>query len=359
MQPKLSVIVPVYRVEPYLCECLDSIVNQTFKSIEVICIDDGSPDKCGEICDEYAKDIWGGVIVKVFHRRNQGSLSARNDGIQLATGEYLTFVDSDDWIDLDYYERMFSVLGQRTADVFCSGGRYIERNRKTEIVKTLDRPFICENKNYRTEMMARTLVNWPTGKKGEFLCNLGYVWDKIYRTSFIKEKMMGWNKRINYGPWDDALFELCIFSRAAWIGGCLEIGYHYRQSASGTATNKYWENLPEICYNCADDIYKFLEKDSAFEELVLKDAFIARCQMMFLATETLYFTHSQNKELYWKKAKIYQDFKKKKYFKEAFYRNTPFRTDRSFVKLSLMRWTGLWFLYVIKWIRSLQKNENI
>ena len=96
--PKVSIIVPVYKVEKYLRKCIDSIINQTLKDIEIILVDDGSPDNCGKICDEYAaKD----TRIKVIHKENGGLSSARNAGMEVAEGEYIGFVDSDDWIESD------------------------------------------------------------------------------------------------------------------------------------------------------------------------------------------------------------------------------------------------------------------
>ena len=98
--PQISVIVPVYNVQRYLRRCVDSILSQTFSNLEVILVDDGSPDRCGAICDEYAA---ADPRVKVIHKPNGGLSSARNAGIEAAAGEYLAFVDSDDWLDADMF----------------------------------------------------------------------------------------------------------------------------------------------------------------------------------------------------------------------------------------------------------------
>lgn len=97
----ISIIVPIYGVEQYLKRCVDSLVNQTYRNLEIILVDDGSPDKCGEICDEYAKKD---ERIVVIHKPNGGLADARNSGIKSATGEYLMFIDSDDWIELDTCE---------------------------------------------------------------------------------------------------------------------------------------------------------------------------------------------------------------------------------------------------------------
>lgn len=100
MGPLISVIVPIYKVEEYLSRCVDSIINQTYKNLEIILVDDGSPDNCSKICDDYAKVD---SRIKVIHKKNGGLSDARNAGMKVATGEYISFIDSDDWIDLETY----------------------------------------------------------------------------------------------------------------------------------------------------------------------------------------------------------------------------------------------------------------
>lgn len=101
--PKISVIIPVYNVEPYLRKCLDSVINQTYQNLEIILVDDGSPDACGAICDEYAARDGR---IHVIHKENGGVSSARNAGLAMAGGEWIGWVDSDDWVEPDMYEYM-------------------------------------------------------------------------------------------------------------------------------------------------------------------------------------------------------------------------------------------------------------
>ena len=112
--PIISVIVPVYRVEPYLKRCVDSILKQTFKDFELILVDDGSPDNCPSICDEYAKKD---SRVTVIHKKNEGVSKARNDGVAQSNGAYITFIDSDDWIYLNYLGVLYTNLIKYNADI--------------------------------------------------------------------------------------------------------------------------------------------------------------------------------------------------------------------------------------------------
>ena len=116
--PMVTVVVPVYNVEKYLSRCIDSIVNQTYRNLEIILVDDGSPDKCPELCDEWAqKDS----RIRVIHKKNQGLGMARNTGIENATGGYICFFDSDDWVDNDLIEKALYTAETENADLVCYG----------------------------------------------------------------------------------------------------------------------------------------------------------------------------------------------------------------------------------------------
>ena len=120
--PKISIIVPVYKVEQYLRRCLDSIASQTFTDWECILIDDGSPDKSGAICDEYAlRDS----RFRVIHQENKGVSAARNAGLDAARGEWIGFVDSDDWVEKDCYETAMEIAVAEKADTVCFGVRFV------------------------------------------------------------------------------------------------------------------------------------------------------------------------------------------------------------------------------------------
>ena len=112
--PLVSIIVPIYKVEPYLRRCLDSIVNQTYTNLEIILVDDGSPDGCPQICDEYAaKD----KRIVVIHKENGGLSDARNAGLDICKGEYIFFIDSDDWIKTDTIEFLYKITQDKKSDI--------------------------------------------------------------------------------------------------------------------------------------------------------------------------------------------------------------------------------------------------
>lgn len=119
----ITVIVPVYKVEPYLWQCVESILNQTYKDIELLLIDDGSPDRCGEICEKYALSD---KRIRVFHTENRGLSAARNYGLQHAQGDFIGFVDSDDWIEPEMYTNLLQRMEETGADIGVCG--YWEEN---------------------------------------------------------------------------------------------------------------------------------------------------------------------------------------------------------------------------------------
>ena len=127
--PLISVIIPIYNVEKYLDKCISSVVGQTYSNLEIILIDDGSPDACPQMCDNYAKND---ARIKVIHKNNEGLAAARNAGLNVATGDYIAFVDSDDWIEPILYEEMLKLANKGKAEIICCGAVKLRGENKTE-----------------------------------------------------------------------------------------------------------------------------------------------------------------------------------------------------------------------------------
>lgn len=172
MTPLISIIIPVYNVEKYLHRCVDSVLNQTYKNIEVILVDDGSPDGSPAICDEYEqKDS----RVKVLHKQNGGLSSARNAGMAIATGEYIGFVDSDDWIEPSMYQVCYDLIEQNKADM-AKVGRCIStgENNKTSNSST---PKI---EIYTDKEILQYYMTTTTTTTGSYA-----VWRSVYRADIL------------------------------------------------------------------------------------------------------------------------------------------------------------------------------
>ena len=122
----VSVIIPVYKVEPYLDRCLNTIVNQTYKNLEIILVDDGSPDNCPQMCDDWAKKD---KRIKVVHKKNGGLSDARNAGMNVCSGEYISFIDSDDWVEITYIEKLLKKIQEKNSDyAICRFKKTDEKN---------------------------------------------------------------------------------------------------------------------------------------------------------------------------------------------------------------------------------------
>lgn len=196
----VSVIVPVYNVENYLKKCIDSLCQQTYKNLEIILIDDGSPDGCGKICDEYAlKD----QRIVVIHKKNGGLSSARNAGLDIVKGNYIGFVDSDDWIEETMYEKMISFLQDNHCDIVeCAvnlivGDKTVNYKKSANEVldgkSALERQLKAQNDNY----MPRIAV-WSKLFKKDFWENRRFPVGKIHEDYMLTCEALYCSKKIGF-----------------------------------------------------------------------------------------------------------------------------------------------------------------
>lgn len=251
----ISVIIPVYNVEPYIKRCLDSVIGQTYGNLEIILIDDGSPDNCGKICDEYARTD---KRITVVHKKNGGVGAARNTGIDRATGKWLTFVDPDDWLELDYYEKMMDMMEGKDVDVFSNGGYFAEYRQRQETKRRIKDKYYYAGQNYsekRDVFCAKVLVPNVSmdGLVGE--SSFGMLWNHVYRTSFIREHKI--YNILGLQPHEDTLFMFTAFDQADSVAGCAYVGYHYNQTNENSSTKRLRPDaFDQLCF--------FLEKINAY-----------------------------------------------------------------------------------------------
>ena len=171
MKPSLSIVVPVYNVEQYLHKCVDSILNQTFRDYELILVDDGSTDGSSRICDDYKKID---ERIRVFHKENGGLSDARNYGLDHSNGEYIAFVDSDDWIDSVMYESMMNSIIDNDADISVCGHRVVTVDGRVEETVVFDEPVLLTGIEATKEIL-----------KDERMPS--FAWNKLYKRSLFKD----------------------------------------------------------------------------------------------------------------------------------------------------------------------------
>lgn len=218
MNSLISVIVPIFKVEEYLSRCVDSILNQTYKNLEIILVDDGSPDNCGKICDDYVdKDN----RIKVVHKKNGGLSDARNAGIAVATGEYISFIDSDDYIALDFFETLYNTMqSEKSYIVECSVVKFYEDDHFDDF---------CDNNiinNYNTQEGLSGLISENPFKQ--------HVWNKLYKSSLVLDIPFAVG-RLN----EDEFWTYQIFGRAKKITRINKTMYYYFQRKGSIMGTSY------------------------------------------------------------------------------------------------------------------------
>lgn len=231
MNKLISVIVPVYNVERYLPACLNSVLSQSYRDLEIILIDDGSTDHSGRICDEYAdKDS----RIRVIHQANGGAAAAKNTGLRAASGKYLSFVDSDDYLEPGAYEHMVSRLQMLDADIIQCGFRYVYTDSANDII----RDPVC-NTFTAADFLPRFTTDWTSG----------LLWNKLYRRSVFQDVFFEEGHRI-----DDEYFTYQGIMNASKVVCDGRIVYNYRQRRSGVMRS------PESARQILLDRIDFLSK---------------------------------------------------------------------------------------------------
>ncbi len=187
----ISVIIPIYNVEKYLSKCIESVINQTYKNIEIILVDDGSPDNCGKICDEYAKID---SRIKVIHKKNGGISDTRNIGIDNSNGKYITFIDSDDYVTNDYIEYLYYILKEEKVDISCCNFELIyDNNKKIEVNDEKEKIFCYSQIEALKELLYQKNIDnsiWGKLYKKEKFDNIRFPYGEIYEDYAVFYKIL-------------------------------------------------------------------------------------------------------------------------------------------------------------------------
>ncbi len=224
-EKKISIIVPVYNGEKFIDKCFESLINQTYKNIEVIAIDDGSSDKSYDKLKQYSNKY---PFIKCYHQTNKGPSITRNNGITYATGSYITVLDVDDWFDHDFLEKM--ITNNEKYDLIIGGYRRIYESGKIDFEYVLKKS------------------DWNKYRRVT-------VWAKIYKTSFIKKNKITYPQDRIYG--EDVVYTMRCMSKKPTVCFVDYIGYNNlinENSITHKDTNKIKENVPKIFKHCDEFI---------------------------------------------------------------------------------------------------------
>jgi glycosyltransferase EpsH len=231
--PLVSIVVPVYNVEKYLFQCLDSIVNQTYTNLEIIVVNDGSPDNSHLIVEEFSKND---SRIKIINQENAGLSAARNTGIKEATGEYLMFVDSDDWVDVAIVEKLLSKI-DGVELVVCS---YYRSYENTVIPRFFDMEGIIKGEVFQRRLVGLIGNELNDPSQADSLVT---IWGKLYKLSIVKQKELNFVSTKEIGTCEDLIFNIQYVD---YIENVIVLNlplYYYRKSNNTSFTSHYKSNL--------------------------------------------------------------------------------------------------------------------
>lgn len=267
----ISVIIPVYNVEEYLRECVDSVLSQTYENYEIILVDDGSTDNSGKICDEYAEK---NDKITVIHKENSGPSKTRNIGLKAAKGEYIYFLDSDDYLKNNAFEKLVSVAKTEDADVvFFDGLSFADPEGAFDVKQGYLR-----NNNYKTDIGYSVLTE--LNKNKDFHCSIPLL---FIQREFLNESGLLINEEIYCS--EDMLFTYQLFCVASRVAQCFESLYFRRYRESSIVTSKKTSRHFLSCKSVYEEIKDFSVKIGKIQDETA-NAFVVRCAFNALETYT-------------------------------------------------------------------------
>lgn len=262
---KFSVVVPIYNVEKYIGELIESLLRQTLKDIEIILVDDGSPDNSGVICDKYAAQD---NRIIVIHKKNGGVSAARNDGLEIAKGEYIMFCDSDDWLPLDALQKLYEE-GKRTDADIVVGEVFQSENGENKMARYYEKSFTTQGIDFIRKMIQadfyKTYCPMPHPVGPAF--GYGGPWNKAVKLSLIKNNGIKFDVRVK-GIFDDIIYTAYILANAKVVSYIQEPVYYYRILPT-SITHTFKANALEInkaIFNSWREFMNKYGKDGFFDK---------------------------------------------------------------------------------------------
>lgn len=248
---RFSVIIPVYNVEAYLKQCVESVLAQTFTDYELLLVDDGSTDTSGEICDSYsAQDS----RVRVLHQQNAGQSSARNAALDIAKGEWIAFVDSDDWIHPEMLQKLNREIERKPADLYCFNAQKVSESGEAleKLLFFVEYDTISFRREQElVQFFERRFLNYSTGWE---------VWSRIFRRDVIEQHQIRFQP-ISRVFAEDMLFSAQYLIYTKQIGMLCDLFYYYRQRGNSTVHMQNQETVLPRMYHLAEYFYELLRSE--------------------------------------------------------------------------------------------------
>ena len=303
--PVISMIVPVYKVpEQFLRKCVESCMSQTFQDMEILLVDDGSPDDCGSICDEYAgKD----QRVRVIHKENGGLCSARNAGFLAARGEWIMFVDGDDWIEPDMCEQMLEAGTKEKVDlVMCGMTREYEHS--SHVYQFYLRDYLTTGKVYRGKE-----CKWLQQQILVYNGNIAVVYSKLIRRKILTENSILHDEALRQGA-EGLEFNLRLFDKLESALFINKSFYHYLYNETSISSSHSEENHRYVI-RCFEKMREFIETSNNREKLLYW--FFNRMLYVIITTAISGYFNPDNPARFAEKKKGYKEYLKQPLVREA------------------------------------------
>lgn len=256
---KVTIIIPIYNVVEYLPKCLDSVCNQTYGNLQIVLVNDGSTDTSLSICKKYAASD---ARITIVDKENGGLVSARKAGLEVANGDYIAFVDGDDWISNDMHEKMVRIAEEKQCDVVESG--FVVENFLDNSTWNNSYTYVLKEAEYdlTEEIRSKLLANWLSDEEGALL--LSTIWTKLYDAQLIKEAYKSVPDEMNLG--EDKISFLYMMKRVTKIAVSDWTFYHYRNRVGSLSHSKGVRNYIKVskmlnyCYDYISSNFKVEEK---------------------------------------------------------------------------------------------------
>lgn len=341
IEPFVSIIVPIYKVpEQYLKKCIESTMNQTLRNIEILLIDDGSPDLCGNICDEYAKID---DRIQVLHKQNGGLSSARNCGCKAAHGKWIMFLDGDDWIEPDTCKVMYSIGEQMQVQlVMC--GMVKDYGKSTVKYKY----YLEDSKVYKGEE-----CKWLQQQVLVYNGNIAVAVSKLIDRAFLMNNMIFHNEKLRQGA-EGLEFNLRLFEKLENAIFINKPFYHYIYNDESISASHNEKNHEQVI-KCFEKIKQFI--DSSDNKEILIPWFYNRLLYVIITTAISGYFNPSNTEQYFEKKKKYLKYLEKPIVKEALQTKNIMVIDKQRkVILFFIKHHMFFILNILGKMRKLQKK---
>lgn len=340
---KVSIIIPIYKVgENFLRKCIESTISQTLEDIEIILIDDGSPDNCGQICDEYAKKD-GRIIV--IHQKNKGLCGARNAGVKRATGEWISFVDGDDWIESEMCETLYNYSKNDDFDVIICGitKDYKHKSCKYDYSKFEDKK-VYENeecKYLQKEMLDHT-------------ARISSVYAKLIKRDILLKYNVFHNESLRQGA-EGIEFNLRLFKNVKKVLFVKEHFYHYMYNPESISASHDEKNHIYVL-KCFEEIKKEINEFDNKDELL--EMFYNRMLYTIVATAISGYFNPENKEKFEVKKKKYMQYLKEPLIQETLEKANFKKLDKErFIIIKLIQFRCYRIISLLAKLRKKQKQK--